>query len=296
MEEYLASAVRFPRDEGRVTLVAKDIVKQLTPPVLIPVVRRLRRQWRPDASGLSGDYSSWAGAVGASTGYDSEVILEKTRVALLAVKDGKAAYERDSVLFDKVQYAWPLLAGLMWVAACSRGVLNVLDFGGSLGTTYFQSRAFLLTLPEVRWNIVEQPKHVEVGRACFEDRFLHFYASIADCLAETRPNVVLFGGVLQYLEHPYTVLDQALALPCEHVILDRTPFSCAPFDRLCVQTVPPEIYPASYPSWVFSRPRFLSRLPNEWQVAVSFDALGGRVEQLHLAYEGLIIVRRSREP
>jgi putative methyltransferase (TIGR04325 family) len=74
--------------------------------------------------------------VEASTGYDSEIILEKTRDALLKVKNGEAAYERDSVLFDEIQYAWPLLTSLMWVAAQAKGILNVLDFGGSLGTTY----------------------------------------------------------------------------------------------------------------------------------------------------------------
>ena len=82
----------------------------------------------------------------------------------MTVVDGRAAYERDSVLFEEVEYVWPLLASLMWVGARHLGSLNVLDFGGSLGSTYFQNRIFLATLPSVRWNIVEQPRHVEVGR------------------------------------------------------------------------------------------------------------------------------------
>ena len=266
----------------------KDTIKQWTPPVFVRLARRLRGD---GPYGLAGDYHSWSAAMAASTGYDGEVILEKTRLALLAVKNGAAVYERDSVLFDEVEYAWPLLAGLMWVAAGCEGALNVLDFGGSLGSTYFQNRAFLSALPELRWNIVEQPGHVETGKEWFEDDHLRFYTDIAQCLAETQPNVVLLGSVLQYLEHPFIVLDQLLALPCEKVIIDRTPFWSGPCDRLCVQTVPPSIYSASYPSWVFSRQRFRSRLPDDWHVVVSFDALGGLVGPMNLAYEGVIIVR-----
>jgi len=60
--------------------------------------------------------------VSASTGYDNDMILEKTRLALLKVKNGEAAYERDSVVFEDIQYAWPLLAGLLWVAAALAGL------------------------------------------------------------------------------------------------------------------------------------------------------------------------------
>jgi len=274
----------------------KDVIKQLTPPAFIHVAKRLRGNGPTGALGLSGDYRSWDEAMAASTGYDSDVILEKTRLALLAVKNGEAGYERDSVLFDEIEYAWPLLAGLMWVAARCGGALNVLDFGGSLGSTYFQNRAFVSTLPEVRWNIVEQSRHVETGKAWFEDDRLHFYADIAGCLAETQPNVVLLSSVLQYLERPYAILDQVLALPGEHVIIDRTPFWAGPSDRLCVQTVPPSIYPASYPSWIFSRQQFRSRLDDDWQCIVTFDNPHRLVGPVDVAYEGVIIVRCSSPP
>ena len=272
----------------------KDVIKQLTPPAFIHVAKRLRGNGPTGALGLSGDYRSWDEAMATSTGYDSEVILEKTRLALLAVKNGEAGYERDSVLFDEIEYAWPLLAGLMWVAARCGGTLNVLDFGGSLGSTYFQNLAFLSALPGVRWNIVEQPQHVKTGKEWFEDDHLRFYADIRDCLAETQPNVALFSSVLQYLERPYTVLDQVLALPCEHVIIDRTPFWTGAEDRLCVQTVHPSIYAASYPSWVFSMERFRSRLQKEWEIVVTFDDHDKLAAPVDVVYQGAVVVRRSQ--
>ncbi|MGA9347285.1 MAG: methyltransferase, TIGR04325 family [Anaerolineae bacterium] len=275
-------------------MMINKIVNLLVPPLLVQIFRSLRGGVSTVGYGLSGDYRSWDEAARASTGYDSERILEKTMIALLKVKSGEAAYERDSVLFDEIQYAWPLLAGLMWVAARCGGTLNVLDFGGSLGSTYFQNRAFLSALPGVRWNIVEQSRHVEIGKAWFEDDRLRFYADITDCLADTQPNVVILSSVLQYLERPYIVFDQILGLPCDHIIIDRTPFWSGPTDRLCVQAVPPNIYPASYPSWIFSRQRFHDHLHEDWQNMVTFDnpdRLAGPVEFI---YQGMIIARSNQ--
>lgn len=274
----------------------RETLRSVVPPVFIHLAKRLHGKAPIVAYGLSGNYRSWGEAVAASTGYDDEGILEKTRSALLAVKNGEAACERDSVLFDKIEYAWPVLAGLMWVAARCGGELNVLDFGGSLGSIYFQNRAFLSALPEVRWNIVEQPGHVRAGKAEFEDDHLRFYADIGDCVAATQPNVVLLSSVLQYLERPHAVLDQVLELPCEHVIIDRTPFWAGPSDRLCVQTVPPSIYPASYPSWIFSRQMFRSRLDEDWQCTVTFDNPDRLVGPVDFVYQGAIIARRSSLP
>jgi putative methyltransferase (TIGR04325 family) len=242
---------------------------------------------------LTGDYPSWESALADCAGYDSEIILEKTKTALLKIKNGKAVYERDSVLFDEIQYTWPLLAGLMWSTAHSDGRLNVLDFGGSLGSTYFQNRAFLAGLREVRWNIIEQAQQIEVGKKFFEDDHLKFYTTIADCLAATQPQVILLGSVLQYLPDPFTILEQLLDLPCEHLIIDRTPFWDGATDRLCVQHVPVEIYPASYPSWIFSTQGFNSHLNSKWEVIAKFnnpDQLPGPVE---FSYRGMILHKRK---
>jgi putative methyltransferase (TIGR04325 family) len=272
----------------------KDFVRLLVPPLFVQGYRALRRA-RQTGLHLSGDFHSWEEAMTASTGYDSGIILEKTKAALLKVKNRAAVYERDSVLFNEVHYVWPLLAGLMWVAARCGGKLNVLDFGGSLGSTYFQNQVFLSILPGVRWNIVEQSRYVETGKAWFEDDRLRFYADIADCLADTQPNVVLLSSVLQYLERPYTVFDQIQKLPCAHIIVDRTPFWAGPTDRLCVQTVPPSIYPGSYPSWIFSTPRFHAYLNETWQIMTEFDSLDNLRAPVRTIWQGMILERKKDE-
>lgn len=242
---------------------------------------------------LSGDYCSWDAALDDSTGYDSALILEKTCNALLKVKSGDAVYERDSVLFDEVQYAWSVLAGLMWVAAQQDGSLNVLDVGGSLGSTYYQNRAFLSGLRAVRWSIVEQPQQVETGKRYFEDDTLRFYLSVRACLEETKPNVILLSSVMQYLKQPYSFLEELAAAPCQYLIIDRTPFWAGTSDRLCVQHVPADIYPASYPSWIFAERRFKAILSVQWAIVAEFDNPDRLPGPVPFAYRGLIARRHE---
>ena len=70
-----------------------------------------------DSVRFSGNYKSWEEAERDSTGYAGPEILRKTRAALLKVKAGEAAFERDSVVFKLMEYEFPLLAGLSRAAA-----------------------------------------------------------------------------------------------------------------------------------------------------------------------------------
>lgn len=211
----------------------------------------------------------------ASTGYDVDIILNKVRDSLLKVKRGDASYERDSVLFDEFQYSWPLVAGLLWIATQKNNRLDLVDFGGSLGSTYFQNRKFLAHLKELRWSIVEQKKFVECGKRDFENEHLKFHEDLEGCFRARRPDAILFSSVLQYMENPYAILGKALKLGFEFILIDRTPLIESGDDRITVQKVPPSIYDASYPAWFFNRDKFLSFLSGDYELMAEFDALSG---------------------
>ena len=99
---------------------------------------------------FSGDYADWETASAHASGYDSVLILEQVKQAMLKIKSGEAAFERDSVLFDEVQHSFPVLTGLLRAAVENGNQLSVLDFGGSLGSSYFQCRDFLSVLPSLK--------------------------------------------------------------------------------------------------------------------------------------------------
>jgi putative methyltransferase (TIGR04325 family) len=241
---------------------------------------------------LRGDYLDWKSALAASSGYDDPRILERTVEAVNRVQSGEAAFERDSVTFNEIEYNWPFLAALAWAAARHRGDLNVLDFGGSLGSVYVQNRKFLQYIKMVRWNIVEQRSHVARGQELFADERLRFYPTIEDCTRDSSPTTVVLGGVLQYLEHPYLILRHlSMVQSIDTIIVDLTPFWAGPRDMLCVQHVPSWIYDASYPSWIFSRERFTENVEPGWTLLERFQAFDKLTGPVDLSFEGMILVR-----
>jgi len=272
--------------------VLKDVARDWLPPVLARWLRRVRGM----AVSFEGDFATWEEARAHCTGYDGEVILARVLASTLKVKHGEAAFERDSVLFDEIEYVWPVLAGLMWAAARNGGKLNVLDFGGALGSAYFQNKRFLQSLSEVRWNVVEQPHYVDAGQTHIQDERLRFYKTIESCLAENQPNVIILSSVLQYLASPDDIVKQLNKVGATCLIVDRTPFSGSEDNKLIIQHVPPSIYKASYPMWIFSRLKFEQKFAANWNVVATNLSPEGHIrtnKEFDFSFEGLLLESRQ---
>jgi putative methyltransferase (TIGR04325 family) len=150
-------------------------------------------------------------------------------------------------------------------------VLNVLDFGGGLGTTHNQ---FLNSYPHknlaINWIVVEQENFVSVGQTEFTSSQLRFAKDISSCSFDGK-FVALALGVLQYLENPYKYLSEISKLAPAYLIIDATPFSSDSKESFSVQSVPASIYSASYVARVFNwddlreRLEVLYELVAEWE-------------------------------
>jgi len=267
-------------------LTVKSVFKSFVPPALVSLVRKIRKN---EGIQFSGNYPTWQAALDAAGGYDTPAILARVREAALKVKHGEAVFERDSVCFYHEEYRWPTLACLLRVAAENDGKLRVLDFGGSLGSFYFQHRKHFRDLKEVRWSVVEQPHFVACGREEFQDDVLKFYESIDDCMAAGTVDVVFCSSVLEYLEKPYEILGSMARSGVPYILFDRTPFIEGDCDRLTVQHVPVTIYPASYPAWFFSSVRFEQELSKMGlKKVVEFD---GEDDVGIGAFRGILLAR-----
>lgn len=224
--------------------------------------RWARRLLRPAL--YRGDFANWEEARRASRGYADQALLERVVAAARAVRDGKAAWERDSVLFSAPEANAPLLKALRRAAAARGGNLHLVDFGGALGSTWWQHRPWLRDLASVRWSVVEQPALVEAGRREFAQPPLRFFESLDACCAVEAPNVVLLSSVLPYVEDPRGLLADLSARRFDTLIVDRTGFVERGRDRLTVQQVPPSIYEASYPCWFLDRGSLRRSLASTW--------------------------------
>jgi putative methyltransferase (TIGR04325 family) len=188
------------------------------------------------------------------TGVRSSHIIERVRAASLDAKAGRVAFERDSVRFEREAFWWPLLANLMYLAT-RNGRLHVADFGGSLGSSYFQHRKYLGGIRDLKWSIIEQPTYVDIGRAEFQDETLQFFPDLKQCAERAGIDVVIFSGSLHYLKEPGRVLQEA-AEHASYILIDRTPFVDRETDRITLQSPPPAIYPALIPHRFFAKQKF----------------------------------------
>lgn len=269
---------------------ARRIAKSWLPPVLLDHLKLLFGT----SVYFSGSYDDWAVASAHSSGYNSDLILERVKQALLKVKAGEAVFERDSMLFSEIQHSFPVLAGLLRVAAENDGCLSVLDFGGSLGSSYFQCLEFLAVVSSLKWGVVEQEHFVRCGQEHFECEQLRFYYTIADCVNRTAPNVALLSSVLQYVPEPYSVLNELMESDISYLVVDRTPFSKLRADRITVQHVPQSIYPASYPCRVFASQAFIERFRDRYEVIAQFGGNDGcaTANGLEFRFGGMILRKK----
>jgi putative methyltransferase (TIGR04325 family) len=195
----------------------------------------------------------------------------------LKVRQGEAIAERDSVLFETPQYPFPLIATLLRAAQESQGNLSVLDYGGALGSSYYQCRDFLHGLKTLRWCIVEQPKFVACGQREFQNDTLYFYESVEASIAEAHPQVVLLSGVLQYLAKPVQLLNQLVAIGAAFIVIDRTPIVVCGQQVISVQHVPETINGSSYPVWLFNEEHLKSPFRGKYDELAVFDAVDGQL-------------------
>lgn len=243
-------------------------LKPFLPPVLVQLATSVTRR---ASVRFSGEYDSWEAADNGSGGYDSAEIADRVLNATRRVVCGESAYERDSVLFDRVEYSWPVLASLLQVAAECRS-LHVIDFGGSLGSSWRQNRSFLkrLQMP-LSWRVVEQEHFVALGQAEFSDRVLSFHGNVADA-AIGGVDVVLFSSSLCYVRDPWSVMQEVMATSARFLVVDRLPTIPGDQDRIRIQHVSEPIYRANYPIRLFGRHRVMSGLLAGWGVIETWQS------------------------
>ena len=263
----------------------KEWVRAIVPS---PALRwwRQRFGWR----WFEGDFATWAQARAATQGYDDAAVLARAVAAARAVRAGEAAWERDGTAFAEPAVHPPLLAALRAIGVEQGGRLDVVDFGGALGSTWWQHRAVLADLA-VHWCVVEQPHFVALGLEEFTGGGLSFARTLAEAGAGRPPAVIVFSGVLAYLENPQALLAEAAASGVRHIIIDRTPFWNGGRDWLAVQRTPPELGGGSYPAWIFDRVGLQAPLARDYDIVQEwpgFDDLDARVN-----YRGLVFSRKG---
>jgi len=267
-----------------------SLIKNWLPPI---ISKKLKKFFKKRATYFTGDYKSWKEAKANAKGYQDNEILKKILASTLKVKNGDYEYERDGILFEKIEYSWQILTGIMWVAAKNNGNLCVLDLGGSLGTTFFQNKRFLRDINLSNWNIVEQSNFVKKGKIHIEDSNIRFFDSIEECLKKCSPNVIIISSSLQYMPDPYATIKSLIKIGADAIIFDRTITNNLNSNKIYVQHASPNIG-GSYPCYTISESWLKNSLQKTYELIDSFDSLDFyELNEIKSAFKGFIFFRKN---
>ena len=240
----------------------RKIVKHVTPPCLIDMARWLNNKLSfSPFYGVRGNFASWQKALdycekyNHGKGYEAANIIDKVSHAIQEVRNGNAEFERDSFLFYEKDYNYQLLSALFLAfnGIDSSRPVQVVDFGGSLGSTFFQNRSLFATMKQpVVWNVIEQRHYVDRGRKEIPE--VNFYYDIEEYKNKSEDNsfdILLLSAVVDYIPDP-EVFANLLEYPWKYILIDRSFYHPEDKEVISVQTVPPSIYDAQYPLWLRS--------------------------------------------
>lgn len=259
----------------------KRFLKEITPPLILKSLKTNSK------FGWSGDFSNWNEAKEKSRGYDSDIIFNKVFEATKRVISGEAKYERDSVLFNDENLNYHLLSSIAF-AQGKIPELSIIDFGGALGSLYFQHKKLISN--HIIWTVVEQKKFVALGKKLKTDN-LNFKESVSEVNTDPKSTLLLLSSVIQYFENPYLLLEELLANKFQFIFIDRTGFNeDLSKDRLTIQNVPPEIYEASYPCWFLSEEKLLKVFEKDYRQIFTFDSFDKA--NIPSQYKGFLFERK----
>jgi putative methyltransferase (TIGR04325 family) len=242
----------------------KNVLKKWLPPIVFDTLAKVGGY----KVKFVGDFTTWDSADKQTSGYAVDEILERVKSATLAAIENPFKSERDGTILDEKVYPFPLIAALLQTAQRD-GRLTVLDFGGSLGSTYHQCKDFLSHVKELKWCIVEQRHFVDCGKELFQSDLLKFYHDVESCYVEQQPNLALFSGVLQYLDDPQTIINQVTGRGPGTIVVDRTPF-LETRSHIALQIVPSRLGNASYPIRLYSVDEFKKQIETNYRLITIF--------------------------
>lgn len=239
-------------------MTLKSAVKAVTPPIAIRAARKLGVIGSPAKAAMDGPFSTWAQAAAHASGWDSPEITAFTLATARKVRDSELAFERDGIGYDTISYSPALLSALL-LGAARYDSFDVIDFGGGLGSNFYQHRRFMSHLGQRlrRWRVVERPIFAEIGEKEFTTERLCFYDRLPP---DTGNCVFLFTGSLHNLPEPFSALDDAAA-SSDIIALDRVRISSDDTNHIFVQRPDPGLYyAAAFPIWCLSRKHLVEYL------------------------------------
>lgn len=209
---------------------------------------------------FSNQKKSWELARNSSSTYQNIQIFKKVINCYEKIKNKNYEfYERDGLIFNVKPDELDLIQFLKKNIAQKKETIQVLDYGGSLGSRFFSNYNFIQN-NNIHWNIVEQKEFVDYGQKNLQKSNLFFFNNLNDCLKLKKIDCVIFSGSLQYLKDYLEILNELKQNNIRFIFIDYLPLSKYKEHKIFVQNIPKKIVYSSYPIHIFSKNVFVNEI------------------------------------
>ena len=167
-----------------------------------------------------GVYQSFDDVPVQGLGFDSETWIGNSLKKINKLSEDAATNVPLAPVSNYRESLLPLLSSLVY-SECRK--VRILDFGGGLGFTYFQT---IYGLPEhagIEYHIVERESTCQTGRQFFGNTHdsLIFYSELP--ALEKSFDIVYSSSALQYIEDWKLLLSRLCVLSCQYLLLVDVP-------------------------------------------------------------------------
>jgi putative methyltransferase (TIGR04325 family) len=190
---------------------AKWLIKSLTPPLLLDLIRRRLSSPRPSFI-WEGIYPHlWDVPTECGTYDGVEEMLEEAQHSLQVARAGGKPY-----------ICWHNTIALLAATKCAQsGLVRVLDFGGGMGLGFIQLLVTLRCNAAIEWHVVELENMCVAGRQLYsDDSRIQYHTSLPEICEGV--DIVYVSGVLAYIEDYAGLLRNLASLNAPYLLLART--------------------------------------------------------------------------
>ncbi|MEY2632674.1 MAG: hypothetical protein RIR00_1328 [Pseudomonadota bacterium] len=231
-------------------------------------------RWCRRLPGLEARYARWALARRDHPGIFSGVYPDYASAAAAIPawrSSGWDTAESAAIWIDHIAPVRPSTYPVFfWLQALLQPGDTLVDYGGSIGLTYYGYRRRAALPTGSRWVVAEVPHISAQGRQVAEREGVSGELQFVDSL-ETAPQgeLLLAAGALQYMEHSVPGLLEQLGYRPRHILLNKLPLTQGS-SFWSLQNFGPSVSPYC----VYNEAEFLAyfsergyRLRDRWQVA-----------------------------
>ena len=184
-------------------MIFKKILKGILPRFILDILYKFKYQ----ITSYIGPYQNWEIAQQNSKGWNDERILDKIVLNTDFCLNNPGYYERDGEVLSDENYPKKIVEFL------NETIIDndvVLDYGGSLGSLYYQIRS-KINLKILNWVILEQKIFFEASKKIKKNKEISFIEDLEN-IQNLKPAVIIFSSVLQYLNDPKLIIDKIISL------------------------------------------------------------------------------------